>query len=117
MELLKTSIADSISNGITPYWNESCLAMSRKLLSHTKSSNIGSDLNSLNLFQNNGLKNSWFSVTAYCHDESKKSQSFVSSMYECEDLETTLVRSKKVRIYPKNPQQARKYLGLSRWWL
>jgi len=114
MELLKTSIANS--KEITPYWNESCLAMSQKLLSHTKSSKIGSDLNSLNLFQNNGLKNSWFSTRVHCHDESKKSQSFVSSMYECEDLKSTLVRSKKVRIYPKNPQQARKYLGLSRWW-
>jgi len=117
MELLKTSIADSISNGITPYWNESCLAMSQKLLSHTKSSKIGSDLNGFNPLQDYGLRNSWFSVTAYCHHDVKKSQSFVSSMYECEDLETTLVRSKKVRIYPKNPQQARKYLGLSRWWL
>jgi len=116
MELLKTSIADSISNGITPYWNESCLDMSQKLLSHTKKNYIGSDLNSLNLLQNNGIENSWFSTRVHCHDESKKSHSFVSSMYECEDLETTLVRSKKVRIYPKNPQQARKYLGLSRWW-
>ena len=102
MELLKTSIADS--KEITPYWNESCFEMSQKLLSHTKSSKIGSDLNTLNPLQDYGLKNSWFSVTAYCHDEVKKSQSFVSSMYECMDLGSTLVRSKKVRIYPKKPQ-------------
>jgi len=114
MELLKTSTDDS--KEITPYWNESCFEMSQKLLSHTKMTDIGSDLNSLNLLQYYGLKNSWFSTRVHCHDELKKSQSFIKDMYECEDLKSTLVRSKKVRIYPKNPQQARKYLGLSRWW-
>ena len=28
----------------------------------------------------------------------------------------SIIRSKKIRIYPKNRHTARKYLGLSRWW-
>jgi putative transposase len=50
-------------------------------------------------------------------------QSFTSSLVECRiptsvgtGLESTVVRSEKIRIYPKNRHTARKYLGLSRWW-
>jgi putative transposase len=122
MNLSKTSEADLTSKGkdLTPYWNESCLAMSQKLLSYTQTGYVGSDLNSLNLLQESSIAKSWFSTTVHCHHNQKwlktSSQSFTSSLAECTDLENIVVRSKKIRIYPKNPQQARKYLGLSRWW-
>jgi hypothetical protein len=44
------------------------------------------------------------------------SQLSTSSLVDCADLENTVVRSKKIRIYPKNKHLARIYLGLSRWW-
>jgi putative transposase len=122
MNLSKTSEADSTSKGkdLIPYWNESCLAMSQKLLSHTKTGYVGSDLNSLNPLQINPIAKSWFSTTINCHHNLRwlktSCQSFMSSLVEYTDLENTVVRSKKIRIYPKNPQHARRYLGLSRWW-
>jgi putative transposase len=122
MSLSKTLAADSTSKGkdLTPYWNESCLAMSQKLLSYTKTGCVGSDLNSLNPLQESSIAKSWFSTTVHCHHNQRwlktSSQSFTSSLVECTYLENTVVRSKKIRIYPKNPQQARRYLGLSRWW-
>lgn len=138
MSLSKTSEVDSIprqardivlkGKDLTPYWNESCLDLSQKLLSHTKTGCVGSDLNSLNLLQIKTIANSWFSTTINCHHHQKWLETFcqsftsprqaqdTASLVECTDLESTIVRSKKIRIYPKNQQQARKYLGLSRWW-
>ena len=122
MNLSKTSEVDSTSKGkdLTPYWNESCLEMSLKLLSHTKTGCVGSDLNLLNLLPKSSIAKSWFSMTVHCHHNQRwlktSCQSFTSSLAKCTDLESIVVRSKKIRIYPKNPQLARKYLGLSRWW-
>jgi putative transposase len=122
MNLSKTSEADSTSKekDLKPYWNESCREMSQKLLSHTETGCVGSDLNLLNSLPKNTIAKSWFSTTLHCHHKEKwlktSSQSFTSSLVDCTDLESTVVRSKKIRIYPKNPQLARKYLGLSRWW-
>jgi putative transposase len=103
-----------------PYWNSFCLDMSQKLLSHTNTGSIGSDTNLLNLLLKSSIAESWFSTKVSCHHKSNLSttcfQSFTSSLVECQDLESTVVRSKKIRIYPKNRQLTRKYLGLSRWW-
>ncbi len=85
-----------------PYCNLSCLDMSQKLLSHTETGYVGSDTNLLNLLPKDTI------TTCF--------QSFTSSLVDCVDLENTVVRSKKIRIYSKNRQLARKYLGLSRWW-
>jgi len=109
---------DSISKDLTPYWNESCRVMSLKLLSQTKTACVGSDLNLLNPLQGSSI--SWFSMKVSCHHKENLSktsyQSYTHFLANYADLENTVVRSKKVRIYPKDPQQARKYLGLSRWW-
>jgi putative transposase len=122
MNLLKTSEVDSTSKekDLMPYWNSSCLDMSQKLLSHTKTGCVGSDTNLLNLLPKSTTVTSWFSMKVSCHHKMNSSttcfQSFTSSLIEYTDLESTVVRSKKIRIYPKNRQLARKYLGLSRWW-
>jgi putative transposase len=122
MNLSQTLAVNSTSSekDLTPYWNESCLVMSQKLLSYTKTGCVGLDLNLLNLLSKNTIAPSWFSMKVSCHHKQNLSatsyQSFTSSLADCTDLESTVVRSKKIRIYPKNRQQARRYLGLSRWW-
>jgi putative transposase len=94
--------------------------MSQKLLSHTETGCVGSDTNLLNLLPKSSIAESWFSTKVSYHHKQNLSttcfQSFTSSLADCADLESTVVRSKKIRIYPKNRQLARKYLGLSRWW-
>ncbi len=118
--LSRTLVMKSTSKDLTPYWNESCLAMSLKLLSHTKTACVGSDLKLLNPLQRSSIAPSWFSMKVSCHHKDNLSKtsypSFMSSLVNCTDLESTIVRSKKIRIYPKDPQLARRYLGLSRWW-
>ncbi|MEZ5672939.1 MAG: hypothetical protein R3E08_11415 [Thiotrichaceae bacterium] len=44
MNLLKTSevVLTSKEKDLMPYWNESCLEMSQKLLSHTETGCVGS---------------------------------------------------------------------------
>ncbi len=122
MSLSKTSEVDSTSKerALMPYWNEFCLETSQRLLSLTETGCVGSDLNSLNPLQINTIATSWFSTTVSCHHKTSLSticsQLSTSSLVDCTDLENTVVRSKKIRIYPKNRQLARKYLGLSRWW-
>lgn len=122
MKSSKTLVVDSTlsDKDLTPYWNASCLEMSQKLLSPTKTGCVGSDLNLSNLLPISPIAPSWFSTTVHCHHNQKwletSSPLFTSSLVECTDLESTVVRSKKIRIYPANPQQARNYLGLSRWW-
>jgi len=89
-------------------------------LSHTETGCVGSDLNLLNLLPKSSIAESWFSTKVSCHHKPSLSttcfQSFTSSLVDCADLESTVVRSKKIRIYPKSRHTARKYLGLSRWW-
>jgi len=110
----------SSEKDLMPYWNSSCLDMSLKLLSYTGTGYVGSDLNSLNPLPKNTIATSWFSTRANCHHKPSLStiysQLSTSSLVDCTDLESTVVRSKKTRIYPINPQHARRYLGLSRWW-
>ena len=110
----------SSEKDLMPYCNSFCLDMSQKLLSHTETGCVGSDTNLLNLLPKSSIAESWFSTKVSCHHKSNLSttclQSFTSSLVDCADLESTVVRSKKIRIYPKNRHTARKYLGLSRWW-
>ena len=122
MNLSKMSAAGLTSSekDLMPYWSSLCLDMSQKLLSHTETGCVGSDTNLLNLLPKSSITESWFSTKVSCHHTQNLSttcfQSFTSSLADCTDLESTVVRSKKIRIYPKNRQLARKYLGLSRWW-
>ncbi len=66
MSLSKTSEVDSTSKekALMPYWNELCLETSQRLLSHTETGCVGSDLNALNPLQINTIATSWFSTKA-----------------------------------------------------
>lgn len=120
----KISAAVSTLNekDLTPYWNESCLGMSRKLLSLTETGFAGSDLNLSVTLQNKTTANSWFSTT---HSSPLKQSLFKTlfplstfSPVEFTDSENTLTRSRKIRIYPKSEdeKQFKKYCDLARYW-
>lgn len=121
---LKISEAVSTSNekDLTPYWNESRLEMSRKLLSRTGTDFAGSDLNLSAILQNRTTANSWFSTT---HNSPLKQSLFKTlfplstfSLVEFTDSANTLIRSRKIRIYPKSEdiKQFKKYCDLTRYW-
>lgn len=122
MNSSKISEAGLISNAkdFNTYWNQSCLEMSRKLLSLTKTGYVGSDLSSSNLLQPKTIAKSWFVTNIACHQEKNLSKISsllsMSSPVEFTDSGSTLVKCRKIRIYPKNLQTAKKYLGLSRYW-
>jgi putative transposase len=124
MNSFKTSDQGSTGNGkdLTPYWNPSCLELSQKLLSRTKTGSAGSDLNYWNASQASTIQGSWFSTTPdYLPRKNSCEISFPSSTYsrvaftECEN---TLLRCLKIRVYlsASDRQKARKYFGLSRYW-
>lgn len=121
---LKISGADLTSKGkdLEPYWNESCKEMSAKLLSLTETGSAGSDLISLNGLQQKTTAKSWFLTTVNSHLKQSLSETyFPSYTFSPVDFTVsgdTVVRSKKIRIYPKPEalEKFRKFLGLSRYW-
>lgn len=120
----KTSALDSTGNAkdLTPYWNQSCEAMSRKLLSHTKTGCVGSDLNCLTTSQDITVRESWFSTTLNCLPKKNSPATSLPSstcslvaFMECGNI---LLRCRKIRIYltAENRAKARRYCGLARYW-
>lgn len=121
---LRTSVADSISKekDFAPYWNESCLEMSKKLLSHTETGCAGSDLNLLTVLQEKTTANSWFSITHSSHLKKNLSETLFPlstfSRVGFTDSGNTLIRSRRIRIYPNSESRElfKRYCGLSRFW-
>lgn len=124
ISLLKTMEVDLTSRGkdFVIFYNKSCLEMSKKLLSLTKTDYADLDLSSFRVLENRSTANSWFSAT---HNSPLKKNLFKtlfpSSMYSpvgFTDSGNTLIRSKKIRIYPKKETviKFKIYLGLSRYW-
>lgn len=120
----KISVVGSISKekDSTPYWSESCLVESKKLLSLTETGYAGSDLISSEILQVNTTQKSWFSTIHSSHLKKNLSETlFPSSTFSpvgFTDSENTIARSRKIRIYPQNKdiRQFKKYLGLTRYW-
>ena len=120
----KTSEAVSTSKekDCKPYWTPSCLEKSQKLLSLTETACVGSDLNFSNPWPINTTVGSWFSTTLHSAPKPNSSKtSFPSFTFFPPDFTVsggTVVRSKKIRIYPKaeNLPRWKKYLGLTRYW-
>ena len=124
INLLRTMEVDLISKekDFLNFWNKSCLEMSKKLLSLTKTDYADLDLNSWRELQSSTIAKSWFWEK---HNSPLKKNLFKtlfpSSMYShvgFMDSENTLVRSKKIRIYPNKSDKLKykQYLGLSRYW-
>ena len=124
MLLSKTMAVDSTLNerALSGYWQKSCLATSRKLLSHTETGCVGSDLTCSASLQNNTIANSWFSTSLQFHQKKSLSKILfplsMCSPVEFMDSEHMLTKSKLIRVYPnKNDlNKFQQYLGLSRYW-
>ena len=116
--LLKTSGVASTTKGrdLTEYWNDSCLAKSSHLWLPTKTALQDLERNLSSTWLNVTVENSWFSTTL--HALPKKNlqttclTSYMSSLVECTDSASTLVKSKKIRIYPNKEQRK-----LFKFWL
>lgn len=122
-KLSKTLEADLTSNAkvLQPFWNEFCQEMSQKLWLPTKTDCAGSDSTSLNGLFKRTVDGSWF-LTTHLYPRSKNLspmyfQSCTCSHAESTDLENTVVRSRRIRIYPTADQRKtlRKILGISRY--
>lgn len=98
---------DSITSrkSFSPYWNELCQEMSNALLSHTKT-----DSPNLGLISSLGsvpktLAKSWFSTKLNYLPNAKwlktSLPSSIASHPDCMDLESTSLKSLKIRIYPE----------------
>lgn len=122
IQLLKTLEVDSTlkEKVLMPYWTTSCLEMSKKWLSLTETDCVGLDLNLSKELQVKTTAQSWFS-TKFASPLKKNLletyfQSFMFSPVDFTVSESTVVKSKKIRIYPKNKSQVRKWFGLARYW-
>lgn len=124
MKLSPTSapVSTSREKGLCPYWNESSLDLSQKLLLLTETGSAGSDLNCFNTSARSVEQTSWFANQLLIRQN--KSWSEISSSLSTyspvgyTDLESTLVRTAKIRIYPSNDTAATffRFNGLSRFW-
>ena len=100
-----------------PFWDDSCEVISSYLLSHTQIDSA--DLESTSYLSKTEEK-SWFLTERKFHS-SKNSQktylqSYMSSLVECVDLESTHIKSRKVRIYPTQQQKIlfKQWFGVAR---
>jgi len=118
----KISEADSTlkEKALMPYWTTSCLEMSRNWLSHTETGCVDLDLNLSNELQIKTIAQSWFSTKFVSHLKKNLSEiCFPSSTFSPVGFtvsENTVVKSKKIRIYPKDKLQIRRWFGLARYW-
>lgn len=123
-KLSLTSAAGSTSNGkdCVPYWNEQCAENSLQLWLPTATGLPDSALNSSAGWSSETVEKSWFSVNlqkAALPTNLPRTfwQSLVSSLPECTDLESTVIKSRKIRIYPtaRNKQAFKQWVGASRF--
>ena len=121
--LFKTSEMDLTSNekDYKPFWDDSCELISSNLLSHIQISSADLELDYSSTYLSK-LKDhkSWFLAERKFHQikDSKKNflQSYKTSFVECENLEETFIKSRKIRIYPTQQQKIlfKKWFGVSR---
>ena len=117
-KLLKTSVVELTTKekALTRYWNDSCQAKSSHLWLPTKTAlqDLEQNLSSSSLSKT--MANSWFSTKLNILPKKNLrmtcSTSFTSSLVECMDSESTVVKSKKIRIYPNKEQRK-----LFKFWL
>ena len=104
------------------FWTESHKELSEKLLSLTEIDYVDLGSHYLNILQNKTTANSWFSTTHNYHLKKNLSEtlfpSYMFSPVGFTDSGSILVKSRKIRIYPKHEDINifKKYLGLTRYW-
>jgi transposase len=111
----KDSNIDSIEKNYKPFWDDSCELISSNLLSH-----IQIDSADLETCLSIHDDKSWFLKENKFHqiNDSQKNflNSYKTSFVEYENLEDTLIKSIKIRIYPTQQQKIlfKKWFGVSR---
>ncbi len=112
----------SKAEDVKPYWTDECREISQKLLSLTTTELAGSDLNLWMAWQSNTTLDAWFSTNLHLAPTfpSYKTllESFTSFAPVFTETDATVVRSKKLRIYPKKEttRHWNRYSGLARFW-
>ena len=124
MKLLRTLEVDLISRGkdLKPFWTKQSKDISDKLWLPTKIDSVDSDSNLLKVSSTPIVKDkSWFSTTISYPQKSNLPKTFYkylpSSQPELTDSESTLVKSRKIRIFPDTAQKQilKEWFGVSRW--
>jgi len=123
IELLKILAVDSTSNekDLRPYWNKSCLGLSQKLLLLTKIDSADLVLKSSKRSPPKTLASSWFSTQLNSHPRKNSyrilSPSSMFSPVGSTDSVATVVRSRKIRLFPEKTERERlrRWFGAARW--
>ena len=122
-KLLKTSAADSISKekGCVPYWTDFCAEINSRLLLPVVTDYVDSDSSLYSTWSNKTVEKSWFSTLLFTvrkpNSQRIFSASSTSSLVECTGLESTVKKSKKIKI-SLNPTQKnliKRWIGTSRY--
>ncbi len=106
----------------TPYWTPDCLELSQKLLSLTATPHAGGDLNISMTWPSNTTLDAWFSTHLHFPPKFPSYNTLLESLTsfppEFKDADATLVRTKKLRIYPQKQttRHWNRYTGLARFW-
>lgn len=114
---------DSISRGkdCAPYWTDLCAEISSRLLLPVVTDSQGLDSSLLSIWSNKTVATSWFSTKLYTAQTQNSqpifSVSSTSSLVEWTDLESTVKKSNKIRIYlgPEQKKIVKKWLGVARF--
>ena len=129
-QLSRTSVRGSTTNARTlrPFWNESTLEMSKRLLCPTGTGSVGTDLNSSSPSANSTARKSWSTTSQKLRDRNKNSlkiswPSVISSLRGTtaggagKEGSIKDVRSRKIKLdpTPEWKERLRKWMGTSRW--
>jgi putative transposase len=122
-KLLKMSEVDSTikEKDLLPFWNESVAMMSKKLWLPTKTDCVDLDSSLSSGLLNKTLENSWFSTKLNNHHKKNSSMIYCqsSTFFPVESMgsENTVLKSKKIRIYPNSEQKRklREWAGVARY--
>jgi len=119
----KISVQDSTLKGkdCVPYWTDFLKAISSQLLLPAKTDCADLDLSLYNIWSSKTVATSWFSTNLYTVQTQSLPKIFsLSSMFslvECMDSESTVRKSKKIRIYlePEQRNLVKRWIGVSRF--
>jgi putative transposase len=122
-KLYKTLAQESTSKekDLTPFWNQQSKGISAQLSLPTETVLQDLDLNSLSLFSHKTVDKSWFSTKMYTVQNKslpKICSPFLQSFPAgCTDLDLTVIKSKKIKLYLTAEQRklVRQWEGTSRF--